>query len=269
VKKRLFPRLPTPVALSLAEALTRLDVANSALSAATAHADAVFAPTGGSPAGREELQALRETILAAARECGFPGPASADAKIRFDRACAALLHRTMSISAHEASQHGVWAFVSCVLAPDIVAWRWDRGDARRRERYMGGVRNTFGRLWWRAETLMLRGDERPYRIIESLGEDEIVQFMERPLLAAYGGLIRASALAILELEKVPVARSELQRDLQKRLLRAAAVLAVEHLDAAQTALLVRHHLALSLDAMRSRRTRRSVPPAARTTDMRD
>jgi hypothetical protein len=126
---------------------------------------------------------------------------------------------------------------------------------------MGGVRNTFGRLWWRAETLQLPGRDRPYLLIESLGEDELVQLMERPQLAAYGTLAKATGIALLGAKPVAGGRSELLRDLQKRLLRAAAILAVEHMTDDQIRELVSRHLAASVRAMEHGVGRRDAPSA--------
>ena len=50
----------------------------------------------------------------------------------------ALLHERMDISPAEASSQGVWAFVACVMLPDVVRWRFPGGEATTLERFLGG-----------------------------------------------------------------------------------------------------------------------------------
>jgi hypothetical protein len=80
-------------------------------------------------------------------------------------------------STGEALRDDVWSFMSAVLAPDIVCWRF--GSSM--ERYTGGIRNTFQRLWMRGRALD-RGAGHPerWRLLKELTEDALVQITERP-----------------------------------------------------------------------------------------
>ena len=88
----------------------------------------------------------------------------------------------------------VWTFVATSLAPDIVHWRF--GTAR--ERYLGGVRNTFQRLWMRGRVLDRGADHHErWQLLEKLTEDALVQITERPSLGGDPVLARAIAEAWL------------------------------------------------------------------------
>ncbi|MNJ48812.1 hypothetical protein D3C77_440180 [compost metagenome] len=79
----------------------------------------------------------------------------------------------------ESLRDDVWSFIGVVLAPDVVDWRF--GAAR--DRYLGGVRNTFQRLWLRARAFDRgREDNDRWRLLEELTEDALVQITERPSL---------------------------------------------------------------------------------------
>src|SRR5436190_86977 len=90
-------------------------------------------------------------------------------------------------TAQEASEEDAWSHLTCCWLLDMAAWRWGGiGDSDRR--FRGDVnRNTFRRLWWRAEVL------GPGIDLTSLGEDELVNIMERPTVASNRRLARALA----------------------------------------------------------------------------
>ena len=64
-----------------------------------------------------------------------------------------------------------------------MRWRFPgSNDVTSRERFVEnnrGVRNTFGRVWWRAHNLYQEGLEDPYMLLDQLGEDELVQQLFR------------------------------------------------------------------------------------------
>lgn len=118
----------------------------------------------------------------------------------------------------------MWNFLTLLVLPDVAVWRF---PGRADERLLGRSRNVFSRLWWRGE--VVGADLIDVR--SGLGEDELVNIMERPTLAANPTVARSLARIILERgAEVPVARSELMRDVSKRFLRAQAVLCVDALD---------------------------------------
>ena len=149
----------------------------------------------------------------------------------------------MDVVPADAASSGVWAFVSLVVLPDVAAWRF---DSRVESRLLGTYRNVFRRLWWRAETIGVDLIDVP----DGLGEDELVNIMERTNLAANPR--NATMLARLVVERgtlLRVARSELMRDLSKRLLRQQAVVNIDVLKDQQVQDLLERCLAESASAL--------------------
>lgn len=206
------------------------------------HPEQEYSPVGGTRIRESELEALRNGALELASRIGYPGSGSAEARRNFDREMACYLHSEMNLTPNEASKEGVWQFMCCVLVPELVAWRFKGDKAGGSDaRYMGGVRNALGRLWWRAERLGKWGDRNPYDLIRHLNEDEIVQVMERPTLAGSKTVVRALAEHFLHMvqgqdKRATFLRSKrmaLMREGAKRLLRTGAVIAFDVLDEAQ------------------------------------
>jgi hypothetical protein len=143
----------------------------------------------------------------------------------------------MEVTPHEAAGGGLWHFMTCVLVPDLVLWRWGSGeDETSMDRWVTvrhRGRNCFGRLWWRAEVLRTPGNENPYLTIHELKEDEFVQIMERPWLAGNRSLSTTTARMLIEHGKRnPKSNRPLFfREVQKRLLRMGAYVEFEALDA--------------------------------------
>lgn len=132
--------------------------------------------------------AIREIAL----KSGFPDNQSQVARSVFDRDAAIHLASHPDLGSGEQLRDDVWAYLTTVMLPDIVAWRFpDRAP----HRFSGGVRNTLQRLWSRGRVLD-RGQEHPDRwgLVRSLSEDAAVQIFER---ASIGGS-RPLALAVAE-----------------------------------------------------------------------
>lgn len=136
-----------------------------------------FAATGGTRIPADELRKLREEIEKLARTHGFGGSSNRGSFASFDADAAAWLAQSQLFSTGEALRDDVWSFVSAVVAPDIVYWRFGRAI----ERYTGGIRNTFQRLWMRGRVLD-RGADHPerWKLLTELTEDALVQITERP-----------------------------------------------------------------------------------------
>jgi hypothetical protein len=132
----------------------------------------------------------------------------------------------MDILPADAAHEGVWSFLSLVLVPDVALWRFpNRGLREDYERLLGRPRNVFRRLWWRAYAM---GEEASQRLLE----DEAVAIMERPTI---GGNTRiASAVAATHLQVIAetpeVSRTELLREVGKRLRRLSAVITLGALE---------------------------------------
>jgi hypothetical protein len=198
------------------------------------HDAAIYAPVGGSRVPKQVLVGIRESIAGIARSCGYPSTLNRKAAREFDARAAEALHRNMAISPHEASAATVWQFMACVMLPHVVRWRFPgRSAVTVPERFLGGPRNTFQRLWWRAE--ILRDESvaaKPYHLLSRLNEDELVQLMERPMLAGDRMLTRRIASVFLESADPALSRDVLpesrrmvlMRDVQKRIMRLTSIL---------------------------------------------
>jgi hypothetical protein len=165
-----------------------------------------------------------------AESLGYPDAGDEQSRINFDKTAAGILHSSMGIEPSEAAKSGVWEFATCVLACDLVRWRFPGGeDGTPLERFLGGRRNAFQRLWWRAFVLQKEGVADKYELLGRLGEDEIVQIMERPFLAGSRGLSRAVASELLEAaaRHPGISRRTLIREVQKHLRRLAAFASFE------------------------------------------
>lgn len=148
-----------------------------------------FGATGGSAISTNRLRDLRERLLAVAVESGFPDSSRAQ-NAAFDTALADWISRHEELHSGEALRDDVWSHFGVVVAPDIVHWRFGKS----RERYLGGVRNTFQRVWLRARALD-RGESSDDRwgLLRDLTEDALVAITERPAIGADPTLARALA----------------------------------------------------------------------------
>ena len=183
-----------------------------------------YAEIGGTRAKNADLELLQNGLRKIAIEFGFPSSLNREAAHHFDNSVGIYLFENMHISAHEASQPAIWQFICSVLVPDLVRWRFpgDPVSGTSVERFIGGRRNAFGRLWWRAFILKNKSvstnDE--YELMKALGEDELVQLMERPAVFGDRRLVKAVAEAFVsESKKSSVTRQKLMREIQKRLVR--------------------------------------------------
>jgi hypothetical protein len=220
----LYPRLPASVALELLAERQDVTPSDRARFATFSHPLATFAATGGSVVPRNHLEGVRRQVLSVAESAGFPNDRGLQAAREFDQRCGGVLHRTMAIVPADAGEPGVWTFLTCVLLPEITPWRF---SADPEERYISRVRNSLGRLWWRAEVLGDTADSWAAR----LGEDILVQVMERPSLS--GDPVVAQALCRELSVAAPVSgipAPELLRDAIKRVLRLSAFISLSALD---------------------------------------
>lgn len=208
----LLPRLDRDVARAMIarhERSTLTEIAN----ALPDHEPVVtYSPVGGSRITDQELSTLRRDVLALAVKHGMPEQPTRLSK--FEGRCARLLYERLPMTPHEASHEEVWSYLTCCWLLDVAFWRFG-ADADER-RFIGNVnRNTFRRMWWRAEVLGPEVD------LDRLGEDELVNIMERPTIAGDRTLARLVAqefLVRVERDEAPE-RMLLMREAMKRLLR--------------------------------------------------
>jgi hypothetical protein len=239
----LFPLLPHHVALPIAESARSASISILAATAVAEHPACEYTPTGGVRATGSALDKIRINILQLAKSAGYPALPSQQQASTFDTDAAIILAHQMPMAPAEAAKGGVWEFLSCVLLPDIVRWRFGSGgSATSIERFVSGRRNTFQRLWWRAYHLAPRtkSGRRLPELLRLLGEDELVQLMERPSLAGIEGLPGAIAEGFLtsRQQHSDLARRQLIREAQKRFLRLSSFLSLESISSEE----VRRHV---------------------------
>jgi hypothetical protein len=216
-----------------------------------------YAAVGGARVARATLETLRADVLQLAADHGMPDP------IRevptFEGRAARLIRRALPMTPHEASHEEVWSYLTCCWLLDVAVWRF--GEDASDDRFIGHInRNTFRRMWWRAEVLGAEID------LTRLGEDELVNIMERPTLYADARVARAIArefLVRVEQGDVPD-RMRLMREATKRLLRLTPFLAFTALAAAQVDIVV----ADAFDAALAGLAGRSAGMPQRTSDPR-
>lgn len=175
----LLPRLPPDAAERRLELfLEDPDATRCPFNPASLPNDICYASTGGPRALPQQLESIYRSVRSIAAEHGFPGTAD---KAGFDVRCAVYLGEEPIFASGESLRDDVWSFVAIIMFPDIVHWRF--GNSR--ERYFGGIRNAFQRLWMRARALD-RGPDHPDRwgLIRQLNEDALVQITERPSIGA-------------------------------------------------------------------------------------
>src|SRR5262249_30807052 len=137
-----------------------VELINSGVSAcrsrrAFSHPAMTFSPTGGIPASEQDLDSLASGLTQIAERFGYP--ATCEDTRSTDAFWSEFLHKNMEISAHEAAKDEVWNFMTCILVPDLVKWRWNleedeaEGPTERWVTIRRRGRNCFGRLWWRSE----------------------------------------------------------------------------------------------------------------------
>ncbi|WP_433990391.1 hypothetical protein SuNHUV7_20320 (plasmid) [Pseudoseohaeicola sp. NH-UV-7] len=150
-----------------------------------------YAASGGTPLKKEILIEIRNMLVGAAQANGFPSRGSTKERAQFDTDVAKLLGENPLFAPPEALRDDVWAFLTTVVAPDVVKWRFGTAS---RERYHGGVRNAFQRLWMRAWSLDRgMGEEDRWGLIRDLTEDAFGSIVERPSIAGDSRLALALA----------------------------------------------------------------------------
>ena len=235
----LFPRITVARSASMVQERSELPVEQLVALSGTRDRSAIFAATGGRRIPEDEIREIQSGIRLIAAESGYPDTSAGPGRdyAAFDARSARFLFENMDISAAEAGRTEVWSFLGCVVLPDVVRWRFPgSGSGTTAERFAGSggvVRNTFSRLWWRAAVLRDPAHQSPYHLISELGEDELVQIMERPALSGFPALAVAMGNSLLEAADNGVtgfSRMDLMRELTKRLRRFRSIVSFESLD---------------------------------------
>ena len=133
------------------------------------------------------------------------------------------------MSSGEASRDEIWSFITLIVLPDFARWRFPSSGE---ERFRGGVRNVFQRLWWRAEALVDSSTTESLEILQRLPEDAMVGIMERPGISSNPLIARKLAAKTLDLAaRVPSGRLEsAYRDAFRRIRQRVPVVNLDVLD---------------------------------------
>lgn len=152
------------------------------------------ASTGGVRADSAAVQ-ITEELRNIAREVQSDTPSPQAARSLFDqRGAIFLAQKSPELKSGEALRDDVWAFMTTVLAADLVTWRFPAKTSLQVERFAGGVRNAFQRLWIRGVVLDRgEGNADRWGLVERLTEDALVQIFERASIAGNPPLAKALA----------------------------------------------------------------------------
>lgn len=206
--------------------LSNLSVEDAADLAAAEHPKSYPPPIARTVQSPESLLNLRESVVALAREHGYPIRKGKSSRLsRFDAALGNLLVDELKMTPAEAGVEEAWNFLSLVLLPDIAVWRY-KNESQDPEypRWLGKPRNVLRKAWWRSYVI---GSE----LNLELGEDEGVAIMERPTFGMNPELARLIASAHVETSrKVDYSKSELLRRLMVQLGKIASFVDIDCLD---------------------------------------
>jgi hypothetical protein len=178
----LLPRLPAPAGEQMLETMFASGKFSWAGFAADALPDGTrYAATGGSAMLPARLRVLRAELAELAAKFGFGTSEKRGDHALFDAALAPWIAGVEEFRSGEALRDDAWCFLAVAVVPDIVHWRFGAS----RERYLGGVRNCFQRVWLRARALDRGEDHRDrWGLVDQLTEDALVQITERPSIGA-------------------------------------------------------------------------------------
>lgn len=225
----LFPRLSKLAAERRFEEIRRLSIADLHIDNVRITDEATFAQTGGQRVTAAQLKRIRQSVLKIAKRFGFPTAGAEKGKAEFDAVCAVWLRKEAGIETGEGLRDGVWAYLTIELMPDVAAWRFPQRNQRR---FLGGVRNTFQRLWRRAFLLDHAGDTRTLReYLSTLQEDSFVQLIERPGSSANPYVASRIAAAWVRASRWPDCgpMEDVHRKVMKELTQLGAVICLDYL----------------------------------------
>lgn len=191
----LIPQLPDSAALPLmAEMALCSDPSSLEPGSELRNSQAYVMPTGGFPVQEAALKQLRDFIVDAARQHGFPQKRPRSF-LGFELQVAEILAAWDPLWIHgspsgESLRNACWTFLTVVVLPDVALWRWPTSNGGETDkawmgRMIGGGRNAFQRIYRRVLSLD-RGPSHPDRwgLIRELREDDFSNILERPSLGS-------------------------------------------------------------------------------------
>ena len=153
-----------------------------------------YVPTGGQIINDENLEKLRNNVLEKAKEYGFPST-NQKSFLEFEYEVAKILSNWSYLwidgePSGESFRNDFWSYLSIVIMPDIVSWRWgfppeEEPTKSWSVRFIGGGRNAFQRIFRRILSLD-RGPshEDRFGLIRELKEDDFSNILERTSLGS-------------------------------------------------------------------------------------
>ena len=100
---------------------------------------------------------------------------------KFDQRAAVLLAKYLPLSVAEATERRFWQWFAITQAPAVVRWRWGHVKQISRHRWMGGWKDTFRRLWVRAQIVCDSDSADPFELATRGDEDFWVGIIEREI----------------------------------------------------------------------------------------
>lgn len=228
---RVYPELPRGAALALLGEIRERKGAEGQVSgpARFSHPRAAASPTGGHAVSEDDLRQLSERINGVIRPWIEDGPESVGTR-DFDLALGKALHEELGVSPAMASREGMWSFLTLVVFPHLLVFRF---PSTKEERALGCPRNVLRRVWLREELL----GEVIHRPHGGLREDEYVQILERTALARTPSVAKLVAREVLKRDS-DGAREGFTRELAKEVVRQTGPLLLDALDESQLTQLV-------------------------------
>ncbi len=142
----LYPKIHRAYAEKLIEERSNQDIAELSQISDASHPLAFYSPTGGNRIPSDILESLQKSIKDCAEKHGYPNLVNDEMSRSFDIECGIICFEKMYLHPSEASDVEVWAFMTCVLLPDVVRWRFP-GDKTAAERFIGSDRGLRRKLW--------------------------------------------------------------------------------------------------------------------------
>ena len=242
----IFPRLLRQEGIAKIESFQNIDI-HSIIEASNLNQidlqNYIYSPIGGHKIRDQDLLKIKNSIISLAKKFNYPNFPSQKDSQKFDVELTQYLINNLQISPNEASKNELWNFLSCDLMPEVVHWRffhkrevYQPTKEALIDRYLGGRRNCFQRLWWRAFCLRdLYKDESDSMIFLSLLEsDDIREFEERTTIIGNISLWREMVIQYIETREnfkndINFKKRDLLRDCIKRVIRTTPWLSFESL----------------------------------------
>ena len=225
----LFPRLRKLDAERRFEELRPCSIEDLRIGDISISDEATFAQTGGQRISVEGLKKIRQSVIKVAQRFGFPELGTEKSKAEFDAVCAVWLRKEAGIEIGEGFRDSVWAYLTIELLPDVAAWRFQQKNSLR---FLGGIRNTFQRLWRRAFLLDDANDAKTlFKYLTNLQEDSFVQLIERPGSSANPYIASRIAAAWIRASENPEygPMEKMHRLVMKELTQVGAVISLDYL----------------------------------------